>query len=80
MAQIIQVRRDMAINWYTANPILAQGEQGLEIDTLKLKFGDGVRHWRDLPYSCSGSDGDMIDGGSAASIYGGSIDINGGGA
>lgn len=78
MAQIIQVRRDLAINWTTANPILAQGEQGLEMDTLQFKYGDGVRPWNLLPYS--GSGGDIIDGGTAASIYGGSININGGGA
>lgn len=77
MAQIIQVRRDLAINWTTANPILAQGEQGLEMDTLQFKYGDGIRAWNSLPYGGSTS---IIDGGTAASVYGGSVNINGGGA
>ena len=33
MASQIQIRRDTATNWTSANPILAQGEFGLEIDT-----------------------------------------------
>ena len=80
MAQIIQIRRDIANNWKTANPILAQGEQGLEIDTLQFKFGDGIRKWNDLPYSGNGGGSNMIDGGAASSVFGGTEDINGGGA
>lgn len=79
MAQIIQVRRDMAANWKAANPMLAQGEQGLEIDTLQFKYGDGVRKWNDLPYAGGNGNGD-IDGGAAASVYGSMININCGGA
>ena len=49
-ASIIQVRRDTAANWVSSNPILAQGEMGLETDTLKLKFGNGTGTWNALPY------------------------------
>lgn len=80
MAQIIQVRRDIASNWKAANPILAQGEQGLEIDTLQFKYGDGIRSWNDLPYAGGNGDNGMIDGGAAASTYGSLININCGGA
>ena len=44
------VRQGPAENWMTRNPILAQGEYGLETDTLLLKIGDGIRDWEHLPY------------------------------
>jgi hypothetical protein len=49
-ASILQVRRDLAVNWTAANPTLHQGEIGLEIDTLKIKFGDGATAWNALAY------------------------------
>ncbi len=56
MANRIQIRRDTAANFITANPILAQGEQALEIDTLKEKIGDGIKVWTDLPYRIASAD------------------------
>lgn len=50
MASQIQIRRDTATNWTSANPILAQGEFGLDLDTKKLKCGDGVTAWSNLNY------------------------------
>jgi len=50
MASIIQLRRDIAVNWTSADPILAQGEIGIETDTLRLKIGDGTTVWTLLPY------------------------------
>jgi len=50
MANKIQLRRDTAVAWYDANPKLSQGEPGVEIDTGKLKIGDGIAFWRTLPY------------------------------
>ena len=44
------VRHGTAANWLSRNPILAQGEYGLETDTFLLKIGDGVRTWINLPY------------------------------
>jgi hypothetical protein len=46
----VQIRRGTAANWIADNPILANGEQALEIDTLNTKFGDGVTNYVDLPY------------------------------
>jgi len=57
MASIIQWRRDTAANWIAANPILAQGEAGLELDTGYWKHGDGVTAWVDLPYTGTGPEG-----------------------
>jgi len=50
MASIIQIRRDTASDWTSANPTLAQGELALETDTLKLKAGDGTTAWTSLAY------------------------------
>lgn len=56
MAVNIQLRHDTAANWTSANPVLMIGEAGLEIDTTKIKMGDGVTAWNSLPYF-SGSTG-----------------------
>ena len=50
MANRIQLRRDGAQQWANVNPILAQGELGIEIDTSRLKIGDGVTSWNSLKY------------------------------
>lgn len=50
MAIQIQLRRGDAADWTSTNPILAQGEVGVEIDTLKLKVGNGTDNWNTLPY------------------------------
>ena len=55
MATKIQLRRDLASSWININPILAQGEPGLEIDTNRIKYGNGNTPWNMLPYSVSGS-------------------------
>ena len=46
----IQLRNDLATNWTTKNPILAQGEIGIESDSRKLKIGDGINTWNHLIY------------------------------
>ena len=50
MANRIQLRRDGAQQWANVNPILAQGELGIEIDTSRIKIGDGVTAWNSLKY------------------------------
>jgi hypothetical protein len=50
MANRIQLRRDGAQQWANVNPILAQGELGIELDTSRLKIGDGVTQWNSLKY------------------------------
>jgi hypothetical protein len=47
MAIRIQFRRDLAVNWTLNNPILLNGEIGIETDTLKFKIGNGL-HWNDI--------------------------------
>ena len=50
MADKIQIRRDTAANWTSANPVLAQGELALETDTKKIKAGNGTAAWSALAY------------------------------
>ena len=47
----IITRNDTAANWTTKNPVLRKGEMGIEIDTNKFKFGDGVKTWTQLDYA-----------------------------
>ena len=54
MADRILLRRDTSANWQVANPVLAQGEFGLDLDLMKVKCGDGITAWNDLDY-CSPS-------------------------
>lgn len=46
----IQIRRGTATAWADGNPVLAQGELGYEVDTEKIKVGNGSDHWNDLSY------------------------------
>lgn len=50
MATRMQQRRGTAAQWTSANPVLAAGEIGFEIDTYKFKIGDGVNQWGDIDY------------------------------
>lgn len=53
MALQIQLRRDTSSNWTSVNPILAQGEIGIETNTLKFKIGNGSTAWNSLAYATS---------------------------
>ena len=59
MAVQIQLRRGTASQWTSANPILAEGEMGVELDTGKWKFGNGTSTWSILAY---GSGAALLDG------------------
>lgn len=61
MAIQLQLRRDSAANWTSANPTLLEGEIGYELDTGSMKVGDGTSDWSTLSYwTGSGSSGDMV--------------------
>ena len=51
MATRMLQRRGTAAEWAAANPVLAEGEIGYEIDTRIMKIGDGVSEWVDLSLS-----------------------------
>lgn len=46
------VRRDSDKKWIRSNVILSKNELAYDTANNKLKIGDGVNYWRDLPY-CS---------------------------
>lgn len=50
MLRKILMRRGTASAWTSNNPVLSPGEFGIELDTLLIKVGDGVRAWNSLPY------------------------------
>lgn len=50
MAVKLQLRRDQAANWTSVNPTLSAGELGVELDTGKLKVGNGTTAWNSLTY------------------------------
>lgn len=53
-----------AATFTSTNPVLQQGQTGLEQDTGKFKVGDGVTHWVSLAYEYPGQlSGQTIDGG-----------------
>ena len=54
---VIQFRRADANRWEEVNPIPREGEPGFEIDTGKLKIGDGHTPWNELAYVSGGGGG-----------------------
>lgn len=45
-----KLKRGTQARWAEVNPILQQGEPGFVYDTNRLKIGDGITAWNDLPY------------------------------
>jgi hypothetical protein len=64
-----QLRRSTSSNWTSKNPILQAGEPGFEIDTYKLKIGDGITRWNLLPYISGSTSSYIFDGGNSTSVY-----------
>ena len=56
-----QLKRGAASSWARLNPILSEGEPGFVYDTHRLKIGDGIHHWNDLPYIDNKSDVENYD-------------------
>jgi hypothetical protein len=59
MAVRIQLRRDTAANWVSANPTLRAGEIGIETDTLKFKVGNGSSPWNSITAYANVVPGDL---------------------
>lgn len=60
MLTTMQQRREFAANWASDNPILAQGEIGIDLTALAagtpfVKVGDGAKAWASLPFSSTPS-------------------------
>lgn len=57
MVTKLKIRRDNSAIWILINPVLEQGEPAVELDTGKMKIGDGERPYVELPYTSSTSTG-----------------------
>ena len=71
----IRPRRSTTTEWNTINPILREGELGIEVPDsgvgtglCKFKIGDGYKQWSALPYA--------FDAISAQAIYGGNVYVS----
>jgi len=72
----IRIRRDTAANWTAANPVLLNGEVGIETDTRRFKTGDGTTAWSGLSYYLDG----VAIRGQCSKMTDGSIEIESQGA
>lgn len=63
MADRIQLRRGDTSAWNSANPVLEDGEVGLNTTLGQFKIGDGITQWSNLDYYPSASSLDTsLDG------------------
>lgn len=46
----ILVRRSTTSEWVSADPVLRQGEIGLDLSAKRMKCGDGFKNWSQLEY------------------------------
>jgi len=67
MTNIIKIRRGLAATWTSTNPVLADGEMGLETDTNKIKMGDGSLAWNSLGYNIKQTDNVLMNGNTISS-------------
>lgn len=65
MSTIIKIQhlRGTAAQWTDRNPVLPEGEFGVETDTLYVKVGNGIVPWNMLPYIHSHGTGGGSTGG-----------------
>jgi len=71
-----KLRNDTAANWTATNPVLLQGEIGVETDTRRYKIGDGTTAWSSLSYYIEG----VLARGQASKTTSGTIAIASAGA
>jgi hypothetical protein len=69
MTTKVQFRRGLASAWTSANPLLAEGEMGLELDTGYWKIGNGTDLWNVLDYAAPATLTGLIPG---APVFGSS--------
>lgn len=51
MANTIKLRRGTSAQWSAANPILSEGEFGVDTTVWKFKIGDGATAWNSLNWA-----------------------------
>ena len=50
MSKVIQHVRGNMLDWFNYNPVLSNGELGIESDTNRIKVGNGIDGWNNLTY------------------------------
>lgn len=55
MSVKFQFRRDTSEQWQTVDPILADGEVGLDTTVRAFKIGNGISAWSALPWAIQGA-------------------------
>ena len=53
MAVTIKLRRGTTSEWSSYNPVLAEGEVGIDLTLDKFKIGDGTTPWNSLGYAAA---------------------------
>lgn len=48
---VVQLRRGSTTQWTETNPVLADGEPGVDTDEKRIKVGDGRTQWNDLDWA-----------------------------
>lgn len=71
----LRPRRSTKAEWEMINPVLMEGELGIEYPNsgigtglCKFKLGDGFKKWSELPYAFNAT--------SAEAIYGGTVSVH----
>lgn len=62
VAYQILLRRDIAANWASVNPVLAYGELGIDTTNAQARIGDGSTPWNLLPLFIRAAGADSIYG------------------
>ena len=69
----LRPRRSTTTEWNVINPVLQEGELGIEVPdtgvgtgTCKFKLGDGYKQWNDLPYAFEADKASSVDGGNVS--------------
>lgn len=72
----LRPRRSTKTEWELINPVLMEGEMGVEFPDsgigtglCKFKIGDGFKKWSDLQYAFNGTAADAIYGGSVSIFH-----------
>ena len=61
LSGVVQLRGGTSTVLKSVNPLLSRREIMVEIDTGKIKIGDGIRRWNDIEYSNSVSQEVAVD-------------------
>lgn len=75
MGSVFLLKRGQSSVWAQLNPVLRAGEPGYELDTQRLKIGNGTTTWNSLNYIGEGAiqsyakKADFPAVGSASAIY-----------